>query len=688
MRWLPSLQTKGAVEDATRRATATNYAWAGNPYHSTWNVDRAVKDGYDRVIWVFRAIDHIASAASRLPIVLRVGDENGPPAEGLATKDPLMRLLNRVSNAWEPAAAFRYRLSSQLLLSKKGVFIEVVRSRLGDPIALHLLPCGTTSPIPHPKTFVSGFEVYVNGVAETIPAYEADGVTPHVLWVRKPHPIDPYSGVTPMESAGLSIDMDFYARMYNRGFLQNDGRPGGLLGVKGKMDPDDKAELRRRFGGGPSQAGRTSVINSEELSWVDTAVTPREAQFADILKITKQDVLSAFGVPESILGNSSDRTYANAAAEKLNFWEETMPPHMDLITGSFDYLTQGGIEDDLYLVHDTETVPVLQKAKQEREEALQKLFDSGLISADEFREETGRDPISTKGTRSLWIAGTKKPIGDPDGPEDDIPPATPPVATQAARVTQEAKSVSLEAKTLSSDIAQAVNHRAKAIEKTMVRYFTRQERVVLERLGGVKARRGTQLWDPPGTKAVDAGDLLDTSRWDAELQEDLGTQVQAVYDDEAEEADVEITEAAAATALALRLKNATEINVTTKGKLDKAVAVGDGDTAADVKARVQDVYEEARTNRAVIIGETEAAGATNEARDLIAGVVGSKTKFWRSRGDAVVRDSHKDAHGQKRSVEKPFEVGGASLKYPGDPTAPLRETARCRCWVEYTDEDD
>lgn len=683
MRWLRP-ESKDLLEDSTRRATASNAAYAGMAYRSNWNVQRAVRDGYERVIWVFRAVDHIASAASRLPVQLRAGSEHGPVVDDvLAARDPLMRLLNRRSNAWEISANFRYRLSSQLLLSKKGVFIEVVRSRLGAPLALHLLPCGDTSPVPDPVRFVSEFEVTVNGVPQRIPAFEDDGVTPRVLWIRRPHPTDPYSGITPMEAAGLSVDMDYYARLYNRSFLQNDGRPGGLLGVRGNMDPDDKDELRRRFGGGPSQAGRTTVVKADDLNWVDTAVTPRDAQFAEVMRLTKTDILDAFGVPESLIGNASGRTFDNAGQEQENFWQETMPPHMDVIAGSFDHITAGGIEDDRYLVHDTEGVPILQKAREKREKSLKELFEAGLITADEFREETGRDPFGTPGAGTLWIAGTKRSI--------DAPPAANVPAVQASAEGLDVKRpVSRETKALTSSAAEVerrVDARAADLRKVMRRYFNRQERVVLERLSGVKARRGTPLWDPPGTKAVEVGDVLDADRWDEELSEDLGPEVVAIYADEADAAGAEVPEEGAGKAVAARLGAAAAINATTGEKLEKALVVGDGETAADVRSRVQEVYEEARTSRSDLIAETEAAGATNDARDLIAAVVGAERKKWRSRGDAKVRESHATAHGQEKDVGEAFTVGGSTMRYPGDPAAPIRETARCRCWVEYLASD-
>ena len=63
-----------------------------------------------------------------------------------------------------------------------------------------------------------------------------------VVWVRRPHPLDPYLSMTPMESAGIAIEIENLAKLYNRNYLLNDGRPGGLLVLKGEIDDDDKDE--------------------------------------------------------------------------------------------------------------------------------------------------------------------------------------------------------------------------------------------------------------------------------------------------------------------------------------------------------------------------------------------------------------------------------------------------------------
>src|SRR5690606_26004073 len=57
----------------------------------------------------------------------------------------------------------------------------------------------------------------------------------------------------------------------------------------------------------------------------------------------------------------------------------------------------------------------------------------------------------------------------------------------------------------------------------------------------------------------------------------------------------------------------------------------------------------------------------------------SVAKTWLTVGDSRVRPSHRALHGTTVGVDEAFDVGGASLAYPHDPSGPASETINCRC---------
>lgn len=383
----------------------SQYNMAGGT-HGAWDIEQAINQGYERVIWVFRCVDAIASNASGIPIIVRDGDD----IDGKIISDPrIHKLFNRRPNSYETAQQFRYRYASQLLLSRTGAFIEVRKDRMGRPAELNILPPSSVTPIKDVNTYVKGYAVRSANGGISILAPD------DVIWIRtRPHPTDPYAQMTPMVAAGIAADTDWLARIYNRNFLANDGRPGMLINIRGQLAPEDADEIKRRFTGGVQTAGQTTVIESDGIDAQDMSTSPRDAMYLEAIAGSKSDILLSFGVPESVLGNASGRTFDNADAEFEVFWTVTMLPFLDAIGAGFDGLTIGGLEDNLMIAHDYSKVDVLQRRKRERHDKGMAEVDAGLRTIDSYLTLIGEEPLNVPGTQVLWLPAGKIPIGVDD----------------------------------------------------------------------------------------------------------------------------------------------------------------------------------------------------------------------------------------------------------------------------------
>lgn len=420
MAWLKELKTAQPTPMESKGATWTGSGIVRQPYvnyKQEWTIDRAVKEALTRVTWVYRSVQAIASNAARIPIIVR---ESNPYDGILLDNHPLYYPLNSKSNPGESSYVFRYRLSAQILLSSKGAFIEVVKTRGGKVSRLDLIPPQLVKPIPDPDNFVKYYEVSQSTTVYQSPKPPKRLKPEDVIWIRNPHPFDAYGSLTPLEALGLAIETDWYAKMYNRNFLLNDGRPGGLVVIKGEATQEDREELNARFRGNVMMAGRISVITSDQgADFVDTAVNPRDAQYTDTRKLTKEEILLGFGVPESVLSNASGRTFDNADVERVIFWQETIIPHLELITRELDVLDP---DDNHYVGVDLDRVDVLQRMDMKRKEYAMREHDAGLIDADEYREETGRKATGTPQGKVLFRANTQIPFTTTVG--EDLPDDT------------------------------------------------------------------------------------------------------------------------------------------------------------------------------------------------------------------------------------------------------------------------
>lgn len=566
--------TDKSLDQGQRKATigpgapiSTNPSMAGKPYNDSWDIERAYREGMQKVTWVARCVDAISGNQARLPVILREG--NAPDGKiitssSVLANSTLLDVLNTKSNIGENSFIFRYRLSSQLLMSSRGVFIEKVRSRDGRIIGLNLLPPQHTAPIPDPKKFVSGYEVSMPTGKKVILKPE------DVVWVRRPHPIDPYLSLTPMESAGVAIEIENLAKLYNRNFLLNDGRPGGLLVLRGEIDDDDKNELRSRFRGNLGRVGSTTVVSADDgVDFVDTSSSPRDAAYIQMRTITKEEIFAAFGVPETVIGNASGRTFSNASEEIRVFWMETMLPHLEPIARALDEL-----DPIHYIDFDTTTVPNLIIYKQERDRYLMDELQQGLISVNEYRKSTGKDTVKSDLADSLLmnpnltpIANTEKEMeqpsamvgGQPGGPqpgmpgvpEGETPPGAPPgeepldpntmqgalAAEQGGPQANGQQSAeadmgqlsgephNYETKENSEELGLDYERWSGILDRSLERLFERQQRVILEKAAGRKAR--TLLTEG----SLDIGNVMTIGTWDRQMDEDIRPVLNSIIKD-------------------------------------------------------------------------------------------------------------------------------------------------------------
>ncbi len=373
-----------------------------------WDMEAVITEGYERDIWVYRCVELISGSSSRLPF--RAAFNFGEDDERMVEDHPLYRVLNGKANPLETGRHFRKRLSAQALLSKRGAFVEVTRSRMGTITRLDLLDPSRVRPIPSDNgDYLAHYEfTRLDGVVREI-------APERIRWVREPHPLDPFCGTTPLEAAGISINLDTLARAYNVAFISNDGRPGGVIGVDTDMISEDEAErIERKFQPGVHTAGELAVIatGAGGLRYIDTTTRPRDMAYGEMAGIVKDEILAAFGIGESQLGNASGRTFDNADAEEYNFWTKPMVNHNELIAGAFaDDLPEGATG---YL--DTSKVEALELAERKRREEARQEWNMGLRSADEYRPLAKLPPLNNPQSRALWFSPAKAPV--PANPED------------------------------------------------------------------------------------------------------------------------------------------------------------------------------------------------------------------------------------------------------------------------------
>lgn len=108
-----------------------------------------------------------------------------------------------------------------------------------------------------------------------------------------------------------------------------------------------------------------------------------------------------------------------------------------------------------------------------------------------------------------------------------------------------------------------------------------------------------------------------------------------------------------------------------------------GESIKHLADRLQTNIPDMNRNSAIRAARTAVTGAQNAGRQdsyVAAEKMGIELeKQWIATLDGRTRHDHARADGQVVKEDKPFDVGGYELMYPGDPNGPPHEIYNCRC---------
>ena len=223
-----------------------------------------------------------------------------------------------------------------------------------------------------------------------------------------------------------------------------------------------------------------------------------------------------------------------------------------------------------YIDFDTSTVPNLIIYKQERDRYLMDELQQGLISVNEYREMTGKDPVKSELADSLLmnpnltpIANTEKEMeqpsamvgGQPGAPQPGMPvpgggeppgngqqPLDPntmqgamaaqagappangqqPAPADMGQLSGEPEFIETKAE---EEFGQDYERWTGILDRSFERLFERQQRVVLEKAAGRKAR--SLLTD--GSLEVD--NIFTLGTWDRQIDEDIRPVLNSIIKD-------------------------------------------------------------------------------------------------------------------------------------------------------------
>lgn len=263
-----------------------------------------------------------------------------------------------------------------------------------------------------------------------VPAVTGTDDNPVALFGRYPSPIDEYYGMPPLRGAKDDVISEYYAVRYDHRFFRNSARPDIVVGFKQRLDVEQRAQNKEEWQNFKSvdNAHRAAILDGDPSVHL-LSQNPRDIEYLDGRKLSREGQCGAFGVPPVLVGILDRATYSNYAEAKIIFWTETMIPLLDFFISWAKWTLLPFFPDIEDIRHRADKIPAVQEAEKYRSDRIIQEIEWGLSTPNEGREELGRDKVDAPEADQLHLQVRLVPLGSPASAGEAAPgvilPGTP-----------------------------------------------------------------------------------------------------------------------------------------------------------------------------------------------------------------------------------------------------------------------
>ena len=290
---------------------------------------------------------------------------------------------------------------------------------------------GTTGPIrflePMPASAVtvsqadSGTLVYKYASASGMKEYTSSQVL-HVRGTAR----DFVVGDSPVKDVAGTIALEVAAERYGLSFFQNGALPlmvfRYMQGTKGFKTPEQERQFVEDFQSalGGNKRHRAMLLPQGIETGDPIKVENDKAQMIESRRYQRTVIAGAFGVPPQYVGDLERATFNNAEQQSLQFTSDVIYPVVQKFEAALerDLLTEEDWRSGVIIRFNLDSI--LRADFKSRQEGLQIQRLNGVLSANEWREIEGKNPLpEDKGGDDYLMPANMMVAGEePEEPED------------------------------------------------------------------------------------------------------------------------------------------------------------------------------------------------------------------------------------------------------------------------------
>jgi HK97 family phage portal protein len=619
--------------------------------------------------WVYACANLIANSFAMIEFLPYVQDKDGSWV--VNEKHPFRKVLQH-PNPNMSGVEFRRLLSLSSKLTGNAFIICEPKAPSQPQEMWPLMPEKVKVKM-DATSFVSGYVYTVNGRTQTLPPER-------IIHIRESTPNSLQYGQGAMSAVKNAITSDLLADAWNRNFFFNSGRPDAVLESVEPISPDAQKRVLKawqKMNQGSKNRGKTAVLSG--VKYVEINRLHKDMEFVNLRKMLREEVLAAFGVPQSMVQVLDQANYSNMEQQTKIFWTQTMIPEIRKFESIMTLRARQITGDTNTIIQaDLSKVEALRTDEQARANVAKTYIDMGVPLAQ-------------------VIEALDLPFELPDttAPANDDPPANDTSKKQKAVKLGSVRDV--EWKKFDRDVRPF----EQTLESRLRAYFNAQRKRVL-----AKFDAHAEEIVPSNGKAIKSDHDSVRAIFNFDVEKELlgrvsAKHIRAPYVAFAAKTaqkmgrgiDFNVDESALGAWITRKvMKLQQEATVFTREQLSDAIVESVRDAAASglsqsetidqIRERITEVYDFAATGRAERIARTEVIGASNAGALQAMKDLGAVGKEWLTSRDDRVRETHDAMDGQVVGVGESFlSPDGETLQYPGDQSAGPGAVINCRCTV-------
>lgn len=656
---------------------------------------------YGQIGWLYACVTKRADAVASASMHLYRLDGESNRTEIFS--HPLLQLLNKPNPYM---TGYKLDMLTGIYMDLIGeAFWVVERDARNNPIELWPVNPAYMWIVPDEEEYIKGW-VYRCG-SKNVPIDPRD-----VVHFYFPNPDNPYRGIGPAQAASVDIQCSQFANEWNRRFFYNSARPDALIEFDRTLDEDEYNQIVEHW-----KASHSGVDNAHKIGMLEIghykqiSTTPKDMDFSALHTLSRDSILSIFGVPKSILGITEDVNRATAETAEYTFAKRTVKPLLRMREDDLNAQYLPLFRDERLLVEYDDPTPEDRTAVLAERTAGYNRW----LTVNEIREQYGLEPVEGGDVLppqgysfpAIDFGTTDETAGDESGAKLLV--SARPMMPKSKVMVQRKQLVSTWRKGLDREaywksFVTKTDTREQKLAKTWKSIFAYQRREIsaaMERYGksietsdGLLLKMRAYFDKKSGKDEMDQllGSLDDIGK-DSQIFKSLRPMIAQMMGESAEEW---IDDTGIGIQFDLRNPKVAKwidkfcaaqiksINATTRDQLKAAIgkAEADGLSIPDIKEQISGLFDQISDGRLNTIVRTEVIGASNAG--TLAGYEQSgvvEGKEWLAAIDERTRPLHAEADGQKVAIDGEFMLGdGTEGECPGN-MGSAEHDINCRCTV-------